>query len=184
MKKLFLWAVLVTAAMPSMAQKVKYSVSGTYANNGEKVYLIDKLTDAAIDSMVVSGGKFSFNGTAEKDAIMGVRAEQKEWTTIFFNDGTPVVVNVNDSTLKGSPLNERLTKYDIEQDIPSRAFRAKVSKLSEAEIAAQAEELMAEINKRLDGQIAFANKMFKEERNSLIPLAFAELYFFDNGVEE
>ena len=125
MKKLFLWAVLVTAAMPSMAQKVKYSVSGTYANNGEKIYLIDKLKDAAIDSVVVSGGKFSFNGTAEKDAFMGVCAEQKEWTTIFFNDGTPVVVNVNDSTLKGSPLNERLTKYDIEQDIPSRAFRAR-----------------------------------------------------------
>ena len=30
----------------------------------------------------------------------------------------------------------------------------------------------------------FANKVFKEERNSLIPLAFSELYFFDNGVEE
>ncbi|MBQ2339776.1 MAG: DUF4369 domain-containing protein, partial [Bacteroidaceae bacterium] len=184
MKKLFLLAVLVVAAMPSMAQKVKYSVSGTYANDGKKIYLIDKLTDGAIDSVVVSGGKFSFNGTAEKDAFMAVRAENKAWMTVFFNDGTPVVVNVNDSTLKGSPLNERLTKYDIEQDIPSRAFRAKVSKLSEAEIAAQAEELMAEMNKRIDGQIAFANKIFKEERNSLIPLAFAELYFFDNGVEE
>ena len=184
MKKLFLLAVLVVAAMPSMAQKVKYSVSGTYANDGKKIYLIDKLTDGAIDSVVVSGGKFSFNGTAEKDAFMAVRAENKAWMTVFFNDGTPVVVNVNDSTLKGSPLNERLTKYDIEQDIPMRTFRAKVSKMSEAEIEAQSDEIMAEMNKTIDGQIAFANKMFKEERNSLIPLAFAELYFFDNGVEE
>ena len=184
MKKLFLLAVLVVAAMPSMAQKVKYSVSGTYANDGKKIYLIDKLTDGAIDSVVVSGGKFSFNGTAEKDAFMAVRAENKAWMTVFFNDGTPVVVNVNDSTLKGSPLNERLTKYDIEQDIPMRTFRAKVSKMSEAEIEAQSDEIMAEMNKTIDGQIAYANKIFKEERNSLIPLAFAELYFFDNGVEE
>ena len=184
MKKSVLLAALVAVAMPTMAQQVKYSVSGTYANNGEKVYLIDKLTEAAIDSVVVSGGKFSFNGTAEKDAFMGVCAEQKGWTTIFFNDGTPVVINVNDSTLKGSPQNERLTKYDVEQDIPSRAFRAKVSKLSEDEIMAQSDELMAEINKNLDGQIAFANKIFKEERNSLIPLAFAQFYFYDNGLEE
>ena len=83
MKKSVLLAALVAVAMPTMAQQVKYSVSGTYANNGEKVYLIDKLTEAAIDSVVVSGGKFSFNGTAEKDAFMGVCAEQKEWTTIF-----------------------------------------------------------------------------------------------------
>ena len=103
MKKSVLLAALVAVAMPTMAQQVKYSVSGTYANNGEKVYLIDKLTEAAIDSVVVSGGKFSFNGTAEKDAFMGVCAEQKGWTTIFFNDGTPVVINVNDSTMKGSP---------------------------------------------------------------------------------
>lgn len=184
MKKSVLLAALVAVAMPTMAQQVKYSVSGTYSDNGKTIYLIDKLTDNAIDSVVVSGGKFSFNGTAEKDAFMGVCAEQKGWTTIFFNDGTPVVINVNDSTLKGSPQNERLTKYDVEQDIPSRAFRAKVSKLSEDEIMAQSDELMAEINKNLDGQIAFANKIFKEERNSLIPLAFAQLYFYDNGLEE
>ena len=184
MKKSVLLAALVAVTMPTMAQQVKYSVSGTYANNGEKVYLIDKMTEAAIDSVVVSGGKFSFNGSAEKDAFMGVRAEQKEWTTIFFNDGTPVVINVNDSTLKGSPQNERLVKYDIEQDIPMQAFRAKASKMTEAEMEEHGEELMDEMNKVLDGQIAFANKVFKEEKNSLIPLLFADIYFYDNGVEE
>ena len=183
MKKLFLLAVLVVAAMPSMAQKVKYSVSGTYANDGKKIYLIDKLTDGAIDSVVVSGGKFSFNGTAEKDAFMAVRAENKAWMTVFFNDGTPVVVNVNDSTLKGSPLNERLTMYDIEADRPIREFRAKTSKMTTEEMKAHVDELMDDYSKMTKEQTAIVNKIFQEERQSLIPLAFAGSYFVDNGLE-
>ena len=184
MRKLFLLAVLVATAATSMAQKVNYSVSGTYADNGKKIYLIDKLIDLAIDSVVVADGKFSFSGSADKDALMSVRAENKTWATIFFNDGTPVIVNVNDSTLKGSPLNERLTKYDLEQEAPNRTFRAKISKMTEDEIMAHQDEVMDQLNKVMDGQIEFANKMFMVVRNSLIPLAFSQLYFYDNGVEE
>ena len=113
MRKFFMMAALTFAVLPTMAQQVKYSVSGTYANDGKKIYLVDKLTGQEIDSMVVADGKFSFGGTADKDALMAVKAENKNWFTVFFNDGTPVNINVNDSTLKGSPLNERLTKYDL-----------------------------------------------------------------------
>ena len=182
-KLLFMFAALV-ATMPAMAQQVNYSVDGTYAQDGEKIYLIDKLTDNAIDSMVVAGGKFAFKGAAEKDAFLAVSTEDQKWPIVFFNDGTPVTVNVNDSTLKGSPLNERLVKYDLEQDALMKNMRAKISKLSREEIEAQAEEIMAEMNKVIDEQVAFACKVFQEERNSLIPLLFAQFYFYDNGVEE
>ena len=183
MKKGILLAALMAAAMPSMAQQVKYSVSGTYAKDGNKVYLIDKLTDSEIDSVVVANGKFSFSGTADKDALMGVTTGKDNWRTVFFNDGTPVSINLNDSTLKGSPLNERLTKYDIEGDIPSRAVKAKLSKMTREEINEHAEEIVEELGKAQDAGIAMANKVFQEERNTLIPLAFSELYFFDNGVD-
>ena len=183
-KKVLLLVALVASVVPSVAQQVKFSVSGIYDNNGKKIYLIDKLTDNNIDSMVVTGGKFSFNGSAAKYAFMAVKAEDKNWKTLFFNDGTPLTVNVNDSTLKGSALNERLTKYDVEQDIPNRTLMAKLSKLTEEELSANETVYMDQLNKVMDGQIAFANKIFKEERNTLIPLAFAELYFYDNGVEE
>ena len=176
MKKGLLLTVLMVAVLPSMAQQVKYSVSGTYSKDGNKVYLMDKLTEKDIDSVVVADGKFTFTGSAAQNALMAIRTEKNNWNTVFFNDGTPVTVNVNDSTLKGSALNERLTKLDVELDAPRRAFRAKVSKMSE-------DEIMDEMNKMMDGQIAFANKIFNEERNTLIPVAFAELYFYDNGVE-
>jgi len=182
MRKMLLSAAFIAAALPTMAQQVKYAVSGTYADNGKKVYLIDKLTDQTIDSMVVSNGKFAFTGTAAKDAFMAVMAEKKNWMTVFFNDGTPVAININDSTLKGSPLNERLTKYDVEIDRPTIALRAKIEKMSENEIKEHAEELMAEINKIQDDKLASANKIFQDERNTLIPLAFSGLYFIDNGV--
>ena len=183
-KKLLLSVALAAAVLPSLAQgQIKYSISGTYAGEGKKVYLFDQLTDEAIDSMTVADGKFSFTGTAAKDAFLGIKAENKNWFTLFFNDGTPVFINVNDSTLKGSPLNERLTKYDIEQNVPIRSFSKKVSGMSEDDIKAHQEELMEEMNKLIEGQSTFANRMFKEERQSLIPLAFARLYFMENGVE-
>lgn len=183
MKKLLLLAFVVAGAIPSMAQQVKYSVSGTYADDGKKVYLLDQLTAKAVDSMVVANGQFSFSGAADKDAFMSVKAENVDWTTNFFNDGTPVIINVNDSTLKGSPLNERLAKLEVEQDLPRRAFNAKYSQKSEEEMMAQKDEIIDEMNKMIDSLIAFAIKVFDEEKNSLIPVAFSGYYFLENGFE-
>ena len=116
---------LVAMVMPCMAQQLNYSVSGTCADEGKKVYLVDNLAGNAIDSMAVADGKFAFSGSAAKDALLTVKVENRKWETDFFNDGTPVVINVNDSTLTGSPLNERLTKLEIEQNIPMKAFGEK-----------------------------------------------------------
>ncbi len=181
MKKRILSVVLVAMTLPTMAQQVKYSVSGTSAKNGQKVYLIDRLSERPIDSVTVANDKFAFSGTAEKNALMAVRAGGSQWETPFFNDGMPVTINVNDSTLKGSVLNERLTKYDLEMDAPSKVFNAKVAKLTRAEIGARQDELMAEYNKIQAHQMAMTNKIFQDESNTLIPVAFAQLYFFDNG---
>jgi thiol-disulfide isomerase/thioredoxin len=166
-----------------MAQKINYAVSGTYAKDGKTVYLTDRLTEKNIDSTTVANGKFAFNGTADKDALLAVTVKNSGWSTPFFNDGTPVIINVNDSTLKGSPQNERLTKYDLEGEALSKPFKDKVSKMSKEEIEANADELMAEMVKAQNAQTELANKIFQEERNSLIPLAFAEVYFIDNGVD-
>ena len=183
MRKKFFMVALVAATMPAMAQQVNYSVSGICADDGKKVYLIDQLTEKTLDSMVVANGKFSFSGAADKDALMALKVESKKWVTDFFNDGTPIVVNVNDSTVKGSPLNERLTKLEIEQNLPKRFFDEKTSKMNREEIMAHQDEILDEMNKMIDSMTVFANKVFENERNSLIPVAFAGYYFIDNGVE-
>lgn len=177
-----LLAVFVAATVSTVAQ-VKYSVSGTFNGEGKTVYLLDQLTEEAIDSAVVAGSKFSFSGTAAQDALMGVKAEKRNWTTEFFNDGTPVIINLGDSTLQGSPQNERLTKLEVEQDLPKRALALKTANMTEADMMAHEDELAEDYNKMSDALIAFANRVFREERQSLIPVAFAGYYFFDNGVE-
>ena len=182
MKKVFILAAFAIAAVSSMAQ-VKYDVNGTSSENGKTFYLLDRLTKKSIDSMVVADGKFAFTGTADKDALLAVKAQKGNLEIEFFNDGTPVIINFNDSTLKGSPMNERLAKLNLEMEVPQRRFEAKTANMTEAEIRANGEELMAEMNKVIDGMQAFANKVFKEERNSLIPVAFSQLYFLDNGFE-
>ena len=182
MKKVLLIAAFVLVAMPSMAQ-IKYAVSGTYAENGKTVYLLDQLTDKTIDSTVVADGTFSFTGTADKDALLAVQAKKKNWMTQFFNDGTPVIINLNDSTLKGSPLNERLAKLEIEMDLPRRQMSMKTANMNKADIIAHQNELVDEMNNVISAELVFANKVFKEERHSLIPVAFCGYYFIDQGVE-
>lgn len=182
MKKTLAIVALLAATLPALAQQTKYSVSGISSFNGKKVFVVDKVTERNIDSTVVANGKFAMEGTAEKDAFLELTIENYGWKTPFFNDGTPIIINVNDTTLKGSPMNERLTKYDKEQNAIAKAFENKVAKMSKEEQRAHIEELQEEMNKVLDAQIAYANVIFQKERESLIPLAFAELYLYDNGI--
>ena len=182
MKKVLILAMFAIVAVSAIAQ-VKYTISGIYKADGKKVYLKDRLTKKTIDSVAVANGKFAFTGTADKDALMALKTQNGNVEIEFFNDGTPVIINFNDSTLKGSPMNERLAKLNHEMEAPQRRFEAKTAHLTEDEIMAQAEELGKEMDKVIDGMKAFANKVFKEERNSLIPVAFSQLYFFDNGFD-
>ena len=182
MKKVFVLAALAIAAVPSMAQ-VKYAVSGTYAEDGKKVYLIDQLTEKKIDSTLVADNKFSFTGTADQDALMSIKAEKQRWEMQFFNDGTPLIINLSDSTLQGSHQNERLAKFVVQMDMPRKRFSDMTEHLSEAEIEARMDEISDEMNKMLDEMKAIALKAFNEERNSLIPVAFAGFYFLENGTE-
>ena len=129
--------------------QVKYTVKGVSNDNGKTVYLEDRLTSKAVDSTVVAKGKFAFKGQADKDAIFGITFDQKDWRSwrmLFFNDGKTVSVNMNDSTLKGSPLNERLAYYNKEiLGLPSRYYPEYKGKM--------------------------VKKMFDEERETLLPAA-------------
>ena len=180
-----IWILLAAWAVTACASDgiKNYTVNGTFTENGKMVYLMDQLTETAIDSVVVSDGRFSFTGTADQDALLAVQAESKNWMTQFFNDGTPVTINVNDSTLKGSPLNERLARLEVEMDLPQRRMNAKLAGLTNDEILARQDEFIEDINNLIDEQLSFADRVFQEERNSLIPVAFSGYYFLENGVE-
>ena len=182
MKRVLLIAAMVAAAMPGMAQQTRYSVSGISKDNGRMVYLTNQNNSQFLDSTAVTGGKFAFAGAADKDALMSVRLKDGNWETPFFNDGTPITINLNDSTVKGSALNEKVNAYDLQLNRPLTVFRAKLAGMTNAEKESHAEELNKEVQKILDDNVAFVNKIFVDERNTLIPVAFAQAYFYDNGL--
>ena len=148
MKKiLFMFALLLVVS--AQAQQVKYTVKGVSKENGKMVYLEDRLTSTAVDSTIVAKGKFAFKGQADKDAIFGITFDKdnwQSWRTLFFNDGKTISVNMNDSTLKGSPLNERLAYYNKEiTGLPSHYYP--------------------------DYKYKMTKQMFEEERGTLLPAA-------------
>ena len=173
---------MVAAVMPGMAQQTKYSVSGISSDNGSVVYLTNQNNMVLIDSTTVAEGKFAFAGAVDKDALLTVRLKNADWQTPFFNDGTPITINLNDSTLKGSALNEKLNAYDRQMNEPLARFRAKLAGMTKEEKEAHEEELNNEVKKIFDDETAFVNKIFVDERNTLIPVAFAEEFFYENGL--
>ena len=176
MKKVLVLAAFIAAVLPTEAQQVKYTINGISKANGKTVVLRDRLTSQIVDSAVVANGKFTMSGNAEKDAYMGVSIKDANWFTMFFNDGTPVTVNLNDSTLKGSPQNERLTKYDIELNAPYGAFLQKVQKMSQEEREKKQVEITGGMMIIVMKMMTGVEKIFKEERETLIPVAFISEY--------
>lgn len=176
MKQLLVIAALMMAVLPTEAQQVKYTINGISSDNGKTVSLIDRGTNQIVNTATVADGKFSMSGDAEKNALMAIGIKENPWATLFFNDGTPVTVNLNDSTLKGSSLNERLVRYDIDINAPYGNYMLKVQSMSEEEREKKKVELagglMIAAMKMMEG----VEKLFKDERESLIPVAFIGEY--------
>lgn len=144
-----LLAVSAQAQEPEKTQQVKYTVKGVSKENGKRVYLEDKLTSKVVDSTIVAKGKFTFKGKADKHALLAVTFDKdnwQSWRTLFFNDGKTLALNMNDSTLKGSPLNERLSYYN-------------------REVNGQAYKYYPE------HRLKMIKQMFDEERETLLPAA-------------
>ena len=169
MKKNLLIAALMLAVLPTEAQQVKYTINGISNENGKTVMLRDRRTNQFVDSAVVANGKFKMSGNAEKDALMGVSVKNAMWSVMLFNDGTPLTINLNDSTLKGSPLNERLTRYDIDINAPYGNFMMKIRSMSAEERKAKELELTGGLMIAMMKMMEGIENVFKEERETLIP---------------
>jgi thiol-disulfide isomerase/thioredoxin len=169
-------AALMLAALPTEAQQVKYTINGISKDNGKTVSLIDRKTNQTVNTATVVDGKFTMNGNAEKDAFMAIGIKENPWATIFFNDGTPMTINLNDSTLKGSPLNERLVRYDIDINAPYANYMIKIQSMSEEERKAKEMELAGGLMIAMMKMMTGVEKVFKEERETLVPVAFISEY--------
>ena len=184
MKKFSILAAVIAVAMAaSCSQGVKYSVNGVAPQDGVKVYVIDQLSSNSIDSTVVKDGKFSMSGKTDKNALLGVTLDGSSWTFQFFNDGTPVSIDVDSKTLTGSALNNKLTESDLATDKVYQEysdFARMLNSLPEEEIEALMPEYQAKYNKLADAY----NDVFEQNSDNLVPAAFLSMYYSLNGAEK
>lgn len=176
-------AMTLVATAAFAQQSVGYTVKGTSPADVKKVYVIEigsrKLH--AVDSVSVVNGKFTINGKAEKDALLGLTTSPTahEGASMFFNDGTELSVDMGKKIIKGSELNTKLNEYDREIDNMSKEMKPFYAEYSKAlksgmkkedrkklvmEIQAKVEPIEEKIQKR-QLEIINANK------DNLIPAA-------------
>ncbi|MBP5798854.1 MAG: AhpC/TSA family protein [Prevotella sp.] len=184
MKKILFLAALILAALPTEAQQVKFTVNGISKSNGATVTLLNRQTRQQVATTVVANNKFTLSGTAEKDALLAVGQEGLDWATLFFNDGTPVTVNLNDSTLKGSSLNERLVSYDMAANAPLGNIERKIQNMSQEERENNKYELAGAMMVAVLKMGEQIEKIFTEENQTLIPAAFVGEYRDLNGSDK
>ena len=154
MKKVLIAAAVMMAA-GAQAQQINYTINGISDDNGAQIMLVDAQA-RKVEKAVVENGKFSFSGTAEKNALINIKSEKKSWYTPMIIDGTPIIVNVNDSTVKGSSQNERMVRYDLDMNAPYGKLDVKTG----------------------------LEKIFNEENNTMVPVAFVEQYLEEFGLEK
>jgi thiol-disulfide isomerase/thioredoxin len=156
MKKLFVIAALAMATLTALAQDVKYAIHGVSKDNGGKVILIDLEDMKVLSTVEIQNGKFAFTGSAKQNLLMGIKADKANWITNMINDGLPVTINLADNTLKGSPQNERLVRYDLEMNTNYSSEKAR----------------------------PILEKIFTTELQTMIPLAFIGQYIEEFGTEK
>ena len=156
MKKVLFLSAFMLAFISAHAQDVNFSISGVSSDNGSKVILIDLEEMKILSTTEVDNGKFAFTGSAKKDLLMGIKGEKTNWITNMINDGTPVTINMADYTLKGSAQNERLVRYDLDMNYEYSSEKAK----------------------------PILEKIFTDELQTLIPLAFIGQYIEEFGSEK
>lgn len=108
-------AALVSVIFFGCGNKHQFTVNGTVdlpELNGQTVYMIDLYgdTEAALDSAVVTDGKFSFKGNVEEPKNVIIEAPESPYLVrIILEHGTIVI---NNDSIGGTPLNDNLQAYN------------------------------------------------------------------------
>lgn len=178
MKNSFLFLAAACTMIACTSNNANYNVTGNNATqNGTAVYLFDPLSQTRIDSTVIDNGSFKMKGKAEKNAFLLVNIDGSQWWFPFFNDGEPVQINVADSTLSGSALNNKLTECDKRDRDAYALYHRTIEEMNsvpENERGARQSELMAMYQTALKKYADFYIAMIEENMDNLIPVAFID----------
>ena len=169
-------ALAAACTLACNGNEAKYEVSAKNAPvDRTTVYLVDKLTDAPIDSAVIADGTFTMKGKAAKDALLSVQIDGWKWYFPLFNDGKPVQIDLADSTFTGSVLNTKLSGCDKRDGAAYAEFNRFVKDyldLPKEEQEAREAEFITEYQTRLEAYGDSYISMIEENMDNLIPVVY------------
>ena len=202
MKKLFAIAFVGVFALSACAQKsakerkeISYTVSGTCPAEVKKVYIMDPSLNQrvpVVDSVDVADGKFHYIGKAMEESFLGVAASTSKNPTMFIVDGTPVEIDLEKGTLKGSKLNEKYNGYQTEynsfdsrlEEICAPFFQAQKDGKPQEELMAIRNEVVKNMEPVTDELNKFTKRVIKENPDNVIPAAFITNVMYDYELDE
>lgn len=125
MKKTILMNLLMATAITATAQDVTFKVKGTVPDTVKTVVVfVNGNQRNPIATASVSGGKFTIEGQAPKDAILGIGYPQQRGIRNMpaVNDGEPIEIMLTDeSWVKGSKLNNEFSDMNNKSNLMNMA---------------------------------------------------------------
>lgn len=199
MRKLLTTVILATSAVAAMAQagsaNTSYDIKGTCPKDLQKVYVLDLAKrNMPVDSTDTKNGEFMLKGQNQKDALLTLTGPKgRDEYIVFINDGTPITVDMEAMTIKGSEQNNKLNGYNKQvnavyyemQKYIQQFKEAQESGKSEAELKALSEELTKNHIEPIQKKAADLTKsIIRENFDNLIPVAFINNIVYDCELDE
>ena len=172
---LALSCMLLLGACSGNKTKCDVVVTGS---DGATVTLVDMLSGETLQSLSSKAGKLSLTAKADRGALLSVRNDENHSQFLFFNDGTPVAIDMSNGALTGSETNNKINYYNSLLGAIMRGYQTTSKEFAalspeEQKAGAQAyEEKAAAIWDTYDDML---KSVLKENPDNLIPAAFANV---------
>ena len=116
MKNLFTLLFITLLVVSCSQEKKSYTINGTVPDesyNNKWVYMsVDDENQTVIDSALIENNKFSFHGSKDTADIVRLYLGNRLYANVILENGNISVDMSNPLSIKGTPLNDLLVKYD------------------------------------------------------------------------
>ncbi len=170
-------SILAAAAgfvLAACTSQTAFSVKATDAD-GATVNVIDLLSGETLAS--ASGDEVIINGKADKNALLAIQKEGDSWQTLFFNDGKPVSVDVDDHSFEGSELNNKVNAFDLSTSEAMESINEAIEDLEDIDDPAEQLAKTAAIQQDIQSFMDNYKNFLAENRDNIAPAAFVPQIF-------
>jgi peroxiredoxin len=111
MKRISTIAALLLATL-SLAAQVSFTVNGTASKESKKKLITGNIADNSTvpETINVKDGLFTVSGSKPEGTIMAIVDRDNRMQSFFIVDGSTLTLDMNTDEIKGSPLNEALSR--------------------------------------------------------------------------